>query len=310
MKNLRYFIEYIPVRAFDLFFQIWPRSWALRMGELLGVLMSFVILPRRRLVLKNLSDSFPEKTRDEIRLIAGKFWRNLGRVAVEFIRVTDINRDNVDDFFIWEGKEHYDRAMSQEKGVIAIGFHFTNWEYCGLILRMAWNDVVAIARPMKNPYVEKWVQGKRGDAGMEIILHRNAVRAGLKTLKNKRSLGVLVDQNLRAGGVFVNFFGRFAATTTLPALLHSRTGAPVVLVYLLREGMKFRMVAEPPMEFPEAKEGEDWVKVHTQVISDHLERVIRRNPDMWFWIHNRWKRKPDVAPPGKTNDELMEAVES
>jgi len=99
---------------------------------------------------------------------------------VEFIRASDINKNNFDDFFIWDGKEHYDRAIDLQKGIITVGFHFTNWEYCGMVIRMAWNDVVAIARPMKNPFVEEWVKKKTGDAGMEIILHRNAVRAGLR----------------------------------------------------------------------------------------------------------------------------------
>ena len=126
---------------------------------------------------------------------------------------------------------------------------------------------------------------------MDIILHRNAVRASLKWVKGGNIIGILVDQNLYTGGEFVKFFGRPAATTTLPAILHARTGAPVIPTYCLRDGTGFRFFFEPPV-FPPAGVSEDeQIKAHTQEISNRFEQIIRRTPQNWFWIHNRWKRK-------------------
>jgi KDO2-lipid IV(A) lauroyltransferase len=96
--------------------------------------------------------------------------------------------------------------------------------------------------------------------------------------------------------VFVDFFGRPAATTTLPALLHLRTGSPILLVYNLRDGLKFKIVYERIL-LPSLPDSVDRVLVYTQLITQRMENLIRQYPENWFWIHNRWKRKPEPASP-------------
>ena len=310
MRKLRYFLEYLPILLFDCFFQLWSRSAAFKMGEGIGILFSFAMPSRKRLVIKNLTESFPEKSPQEIQQIAKKFWKHLGRVAVEFIRLSDINEKNWEQYYLWEGKEIVDRLKPLGRGVILVSFHFSNWEYLGAGVQFAWPDNLAIARPMKNPYVERWVQAKRSSGERKIIHHKNAVRAGLRTLKDNKSLGVFVDQNLYTGGVFVNFFGRPAASTTLPALLRSRTEAPIVMIYIVREGTKFKIILEPPLELPPIEEGTDWLRQHTQIITDQIERIIRTQPETWFWIHNRWKRKPGSPGDGSQTPELAETLET
>jgi KDO2-lipid IV(A) lauroyltransferase len=190
-----------------------------------------------------------------------------------------------------EGRQHIEAALRQKRGLLLIGFHFTNWEVTGVVAQALMRQVVAIARPMKNPWVEKWIQSQRAAGGMEIILHRQAAKAALRSLRQGRTVGILVDQNLYTGGIFARFFGRPAATTTLPALLHERTGAPIVITYSLRENGAFRVVYEPPLAVPPAGRDPDArVASITQAINDQIEKVVRRRPENWFWIHNRWKR--------------------
>ena len=187
-----------------------------------------------------------------------------------------------------------EKAIAEGKGVVLLAAHFSNWEVLGAYILKRFSRFTAIARPMKNPFVEKWVQSKRGSGGMKIILHRQAVRASLKWVREGNIIGILVDQNLYTGGEFVNFFGRPAATTTLPALLHARTKAPVIITYSIREGRGFKAVFTPPIPPPVNLEGKDSIVEHTQEISSQLEQIIRQSPENWFWIHNRWKRKPQV----------------
>jgi KDO2-lipid IV(A) lauroyltransferase len=155
-------------------------------------------------------------------------------------------------------------------------------------------NVTAIARPIKNPLVDQWVFRKRTAGGLNIILHRQAVKAGLRTLRQGGVFGILPDQNLYTGGVFVDFFGRPAATTPLPALLHDRTDAPVILCHCLREGRRFRLTFEAPLRFPEVIDMDRRMVVHTQIVADAIEALIRRHPDQWFWLHNRWKRAAEA----------------
>src|SRR3989338_7853975 len=106
LKSLNDRIVYGFVLAVDVFFSILPRSWAFAMGEYVGLLFSIVMVRRRRLVVENLRHSFPEKTDDEIRRIAAGMWRNLGRTAIEFIRLADIHKGTFDRYFVVEGREN------------------------------------------------------------------------------------------------------------------------------------------------------------------------------------------------------------
>ena len=295
MKRMKHYAEYLLVRVFDVLFLSLPAGAALLCGEALGLLLSRLLPGRRTLIRANLSKAFPELAPDAVRRIEKGVWKNIGRTAVEFIRVPLFARAGAERFVEWEGVEHLERALAQGTGAILLTSHFTNWELTGMFIAQRFeNRLTAIARPMKNSFVERWVQNKRATGGVQIILHRQAVRASLKWLKRGNFLGALVDQNLYTGGVFVDFFGRPAATTTLPILLHVRTGAPVIQVYTLRTKKGFRLVVEPPVAFPSVSEG-DPVVAWTAELNHHLERVIRRYPENWFWIHNRWKRRPEPA---------------
>ncbi len=293
MKNLKHRFEFALVWILDTFLCSLPRAAAIRVGESLGDLMSMIIRKRHRLIIDNLAHALPEKSAAERERIARAVWRNIGRTAVEFLRMGQLGSEQLARESRCEGAEHLDRALRENTGVILLAAHFGNWEALGMIFQAKFGRFMAIARPMKNPYVEKWVQSKRTRGGMKIILHREAVKASLKWVKQGNIIGILIDQNLYTGGVFVDFFGRPAATTTLPALLHMRTGTPVMFSYVLREGDKFRAVISPPIQFPPVADEADRARVYTQIISNVMESVIRKYPENWFWIHNRWKRKPE-----------------
>lgn len=282
LRTLKYFLTYIPIRLLDIFILLLPPAVALHFGESLGIFISFFFPRRRKLMMENLSIAFPEKTNEQKEKIIRSVWRNIGRVAVEFIRMSSIHAENFRSTFEIHGEDRVRDILSKGKGIILVGFHYGNWEYSGLAGSLL-IPITAVARPIKNPFVERWVKAKRGMVGMDIILHRDAVRGCLKALKKGRSVGILVDQNLYTGGVFVDFFGRPAATTPLPELLHSRTDSPVMLLYCERAGEKLKLIFE------------EVEKPTTQAISWRIEQIIRRHPEQWFWVHNRWKRQPQPS---------------
>ncbi|MFN0117901.1 MAG: lysophospholipid acyltransferase family protein [Elusimicrobiota bacterium] len=291
MKKIKYFLEYCLILGISFFIWIFPRKWALKLGGILGVLMSFVLHKRTKLMLDNLSSCFPGKTELEKLDISKKVWRNLGRTAAEFVRITEINKNNMSEFVDVQGWENVEESMAQEKGLILLTGHFSNWEVSGAVSQFTLGNVTAIARPIKNPFVEKWVQRKRGASGMKVILHRQAVRESLRCLKSKSTIGILFDQNLYTGGIFADFFGRPAATTTLPALLAVRTGAPIIISYTLRQGDRFRYIFSPITQFPKVHDDVEKVVVYTKFLNNELEKIVSLYPENWFWIHNRWKRK-------------------
>lgn len=277
----------------NFFLSALPHSLAMHLGEKLGALAGVVFSKRSRLAYENIKMAFPEFNESQIRKIVNEVWKNLGRTAVEFVRFSRINSSNYTDYFSFEGMDHVRNAAKKGNGIIFVTPHLNNWEIGGRVTAFWLGEIIAIARPIKNPFVEKWIQRKRAASNFKIILHRNAVRESLRVLAKKGCIAMLPDQNLYRGGVFVQFFNRPAATTTLPALLHSRTKAPVILGYSLREGNKFKVIYEPPINFPEIKEKKDRLQKYTQIITSHIEDVIRKYPEKWFWLHNRWKTQPE-----------------
>jgi KDO2-lipid IV(A) lauroyltransferase len=293
MRRFKLRLEYAAVRALDLFFSVLPEPLAFRLGEGIGRAASALLSSRNELIKRNLREAFPEKTPAEVDGIAKGVWRNLGRTAVEFILLPRLVARHKDRFErIGDGWRVVEAAGGSG---ILLTAHFTNWELTGALFNSSVPKVTAIARPIKNPYVDAWINRKRTAAGLTIIYHRDAVRAALRTLRANRAIVILFDQNMYTGGVFVNFFGRPAATTTLPALLHWRTGRPVILFYSLRTPSGYRLVAEQ-IALPKTDGAEAELIAHTQIINDRLEAVVRRTPENWFWIHNRWKRKPEPVP--------------
>jgi KDO2-lipid IV(A) lauroyltransferase len=246
------------------------------------------------LVLDNLRQAFPEWTSARCAQVAARVWKNVGRVAAEFVRLDDVTPSNYKDYVFYDGYEHVEHAAALGRGIIFVTFHFTNWEMTGVGAQFELKRLIAIARPIKNPLVEAWVQRKRAASGMRIILHRQAVKESLRALRRGDYIGILSDQNLYTGGVFVDFFGRPAASTTLPALLYARTDAPVIISYTLRENGRFKIVFEPPVKFPSVAAGSDPIEANTAFLAKELERIVRQKPENWFWVHNRWKRKPEA----------------
>lgn len=298
MKKLKYWIEYAAVRILEAVVKAPPLSTALRWGEALGTGLGKILGKRDRLIVANLSAAFPEKSSQEIRRITDAVWKNIGRVAVEFIRSREILGDPIGSAAAIDNPELVRQAAAEGKGIIFVAGHFCNWEFNGIIvhelMKTTGRGFKAIARPMRNPRTEAWVQAHRAEGGIPIILHRQAVRESLRALRAGDSIAILFDQNLYTGGVFVNFFGRPAATTTLPALLHSRTGAPVILGVPRREHGRFAVRYER-IDLPQAPEDQRLV-VWTQLINDRLEAAVRARPEWWFWIHNRWKRSQEAVP--------------
>ena len=298
---MKYLFEYVLLRVVDLGLQALPLTWAIAFGEWIFLRLPALIPKRQALILDNLGRTFPDTSPEDRARIAQAVWRNLGRTAVEFVRITDFARHPLEDLVVVEGREHIDQAVKEGKGVIILTAHFTNWELTGSFIQRLFGSMTAIARPVHNPYVERWVQRKRLSGGMKIIPAQDAVKASFKCLKARGNVGILIDQSL-SSGILVDFFGRPAGTTTLPALLHLRTGAPVVMTYTLREGGRFRQVYHPVV-FPPVTEESDRILIYPKAINTLFEDLIRRYPENWFWIHNRWKRAeslpaadPDQSP--------------
>ena len=274
-----------------VFFQAIPVS--LRRRLFIGLARLFYcFVPRQRMIaLHNLRQAFPEKTDGEILKIARGVYRTLGIVAAEFFDLPKFTSKNVREIVETEGVENCERALAKGKGVLLFSAHFGNWELEAAAVALLVKPAVVIYRPLDSPLLDSLVSRVRSASGNKPLPKENAMRAMIRTLHKNGMLGILIDQNTDwYEGVFVNYFGRPACTTSGLAHLALHSGAPVLPAYLIRlsEG-RYRLVIEPALEIIDTGDREADVIANTQRFTKVIEDVVRKYPEQWLWVHQRWK---------------------
>lgn len=243
-----------------------------------------------RLVAANLEAAFPGSDPGWRRELKERIYRHFGTVFLEILRT--FARDEAAAILARSrvrGWENLERALAAGRGVILFSAHFGNWEWIPLLLsdRLG-RRVHSVARPMDNPLVEEMVRGFRQAMGSSLLNKQGSLRAILKLLATGEIVFLLIDQNtVPREGVFVDFFGRPAATITTAAQLRLKRGVPLVPAFLHYEGeaIVFEIL-------PEVAPTAGGVAGLTQELTRAIEEQVRRFPEQWFWFHNRWKTRP------------------
>ena len=259
--------------------------------------LAWTLRIRRRVVLDNLRLAFPEKAERERRAIARATYRNLGRLAPEFLLAPRMTRDDLERVFTYEGWENFEEAQARGKGVIACTAHFGNFEMLAAVHNLKGIPITMISRKMGRSRVNDLWRRARARAGVEDLVVRKGetLRAARRALEQGRVLGYVIDQNqpLRRA-IFPTFFGVPAATSPTPAILALRTGAPVVFTLALPLGDgRHRVLFEGPLEVPDTGDRRRDALAFMQDLNDRLERRVREHPEHWYWLHRRWKTRPD-----------------
>jgi Kdo2-lipid IVA lauroyltransferase/acyltransferase len=293
---LRTYIEFAVARSIFSGLGLLPRSWALAAGTGLGTLARIVLPHLRRHARRNLQLAFPKLNDNARRQIERGVFCNLGRALAEATQFPKLNRQNIESIVVYEGLENYQRAVAQGRGVILLTGHIGAWELSVYAHSIYGYPMSFLARRVDNPLVERLAEENRARFGNRSIDKKGSLREVLKTLKAGGVVGILADLNsAREEGVFVDFFGLPACTTAGVATLALRTGAVVLPGYILWDDERkiHRLCFEPPIEtISTGNQKEDIVK-NTARYTQVLEKVIRRHPAQWLWIHRRWKTRPE-----------------
>src|SRR5205085_1489485 len=157
--------------------------------------------------------------------------------------------------------------------------------------------VAVLARALDNPALHELLERVRTSTGNSVIYRNGAVRKVLRMLQGRRGIAMLIDQHLHSpDAIYVDFFERPAATTSMLAALALRTGAPVVPVFALPlPGGRYKLIYEHPVP-PPAQDSPDAIREFTQRCTDVLEMYVRRYPSYWLWMHRRWRDVPEGEP--------------
>lgn len=269
----------------------------MRLAVIFGRLAFMVLGAYRRITIDNLTEAFgSEKSVREIDEIARKVFENIAMIAVEMVNFPKINSSNIDRYVRMENAGIVDDSFRAGKGTIILTAHFGNWELLAMALRVKGYPGVAIGRKIYFSKYDEYLNSLRRVHDVNVIDREESPRAFLRILKSNRIVGILADQDVDSvDGVFVKFFGRSAYTPIGPVALAGVTGASIVPAFMIREGMHHRFVIEKPIELVNTGNKEEDMVTNTQAWSNVLESNIRKYPELWVWMHRRWKTRPQGA---------------
>lgn len=287
---MRHRLEYLFARAVIAVVRVMPDGMVQAFGTAVG--RAFFVLDRhhRRIADANLAFAFPSRSAAERRAIVRGAFEHFGRVLFDLLKFSTRSRADMLAHLEFEGSERVRLAYAQGKGVFILGSHFGSWEVNGLAHALHFAPMGLLVRPLDNGPVNGLLEEIRQRTGNTVISRKGTLRRVLRMLQDGAGVGVLIDQHVHGrDAVHVDFFNRPAATTRLIALLALRTGAPIVPTFALPLGRgRYRIVYEHPIE-PPAGDAEDAIRVFTQRCTDSLEMWVRRYPELWLWMHRRWR---------------------
>ena len=293
IKTKRYYTYYILAIA-GFCVAILPLRVGYWLANLMGKVAYAVLKKERGVAFQNLRDCFPEKTAAEREKLVRTVFTNLAKNGVELFNIYKLKKSNVDRWITVEGLEKTERALSRGKGFIMLACHFGNWELMSVYFSLIGYPSNIIARRVYFDRYDRFMQNLRASKGINVVYRDESPRKILKALRNNEALGIIADQDIDSiDGVFVDFFGRPAHTSTAPVALALATEAQIIPGFLVREkNNRHRLLIENPIEIEKKSTKEETLKFNTQKWSRVVESYIRKYPGQWVWMHKRWKTKP------------------
>jgi len=300
---LESYLVYTFVHIIFGLFRTLPRAPATRLLNLLAA-VAYLIDPKHRHIARvNLKIALPELSAQERDRIGRESFRNTARNLLEISRLTRLTTRNIQTLVEYDpdcGLNNFEAARSKGKGILYLTGHFSAWELLPTAHALYGHPLRFVTRPLDNPLLERYLLRIRQAAGNRVIYKRSAARQILETLKAAGSVGILMDQNTdpQQDGIFVDFFGVPAATTTSVALFALRADVPVLPGYLtpMRNG-RYRIRFLQPVEVTRTGDNARDVHFNTQRFNRILEQIIREQPESWLWGHKRWWYQTHDNPP-------------
>jgi KDO2-lipid IV(A) lauroyltransferase len=271
-----------------------PRPVLAAAGGAMGELAYRLDRKHTGVALDNLQLAFEHRlSLAERRRIARACWRHYGRITADAAAFPRLTPAEIGTRIRYEGLDALKAAYAEGKGVLVVSGHFGHWELIAYMQGFLGLPMLMITKPMKNPKLERALASVRAGSGNIVVAKDNAVREVLKALGRGLGVAVMIDQDARGAGIFVPFFGRPSSTISTVGTLHLRTGAAAVAAFSYPEpGGAWRIVYER-LTFPGLTGDRDTdVRRITEETTALLESKIRERPELWMWMHRRWKTNP------------------
>lgn len=295
---------YVAVRLAVGVVHALPPHLALKLADAVGWLAYRVDRRHRAVAAENIGHAFPRMPPAAVDGLVRATYRHFARVAVEMVllprkmHVTSWRR--YVDLYPWAPGL---AAVLSPRPALVVTAHFGNWELAGWMIGLTGLKTHAIARVLDNPYLERFLKRLRQGTGQTVIAKKDDFDRLTDALAAGAKVATLADQDAGPRGLFVDFFGRPASTHKAVALMALEFDAPLVVIGVPRVPppantpgggslLYYAVVTEEVIDPRDYAGRPDAVRAITERYTGALERLIRRHPEQYFWLHRRWKSQP------------------
>ena len=296
-RERRYAVEARAAAIVQALVRALPRRWTLGLGRALGRLLADLDPRHVAIAAENLRQAFPHWDEPRRLRTSRAVYAHFGQTLLDILWMAEQPRERLLSLIVEEGRENADGVRAAGRGVVYVTGHFGNWEFYGVAFGWLGEPVGVVARPLDNPALEARLTAFRTRSGNTVISKRRALQDILRLLRQGAGVAILVDQNVQEqDGIFVEFFGRPAATTTVAAALAVKTGCALLPVHCeVRPDGRYKFVYGRPLEWTTTGNRQDDIARLTQALTTVIEGWVRERPEQWLWMHRRWKTQPRPA---------------
>jgi len=292
------YLAYLAVRAVVAAAQAMTVEQSYAFADLLAKVLHAVDKRHRAIGVENLKMAFGDAYTDaERRQVVKNVYRHFCRMLMEMLHIPrKLRLGNYRDRITLVGHGPVIDRLLDGGPVIMLTGHFGNWEMAGYLFGVFGFPPHSVARTLDNPHLDKFLRSFRERTGQKMIAKKGGYDEMLAVLRGGGILSFLADQDAGQRGMYVDFFGRPASTHKAIALLAIEHHAPVVVGYARRIGPGFRyeVGCDAIIEPGEWTGTADDARLLTQRYTSALERIIRRDPEQYLWLHRRWKHQPSA----------------
>ena len=253
--------------------------------------------PKREEILHdNIKKAFPDKDEKEIKIFSRKVYNEVAKMLAETIllyqRRIDIKQSILNKEEVIEKLKQL--QSDAPNGILFITAHYGNWELLGLFLGACGFPIVNVVKRSANHWIDEQITTPfRQRYGSKMVEHEGAMITLVKTLKKEKIASLMIDQVVQPpNGVPVNFFGYPTAATKAVSVLKQKYNPLVVPIFISRVGHEqFKVNIHDPVEYIPDKNlsKEEQIVATTQAYYQVLEAQIKKSPEQWLWLYNRWK---------------------
>lgn len=293
-KKVKYRAIYFLIKFLVGIANLMPRRQWLKFCGMLGNIAYVFARRSKAKTITHLTLAFGnEKSQAEIKKISSGVFKMLGKNVGDILRSVNVSSlEELNKFVVMEGFENFELADRRGKGVVFVACHMGAFELQITSMALRKLNFMVIGTPLKDKRLNELMWKHRNRNGTNAVERDKATFPMLKVLKSGGSVALLIDQDTKVKSTFVDFFGMPASTPIGAALMAMKTGAAVLPAFshLGEDGLQhIEILPEIPLRIT-GNEDED-IKFNTQVFTGYIENQIRKHPEQWVWMHNRWKTK-------------------